>query len=1077
MADLGLNIKIKASADQASQRISRLSNATAKATGNFKSHQVALHQSSARMIQLSKDANRTSDSLLRLGGSSAKLTSMLKGGAMFAGVTLAFRAMQNFVAEHTNMAMTAIETNNLFAVSFGDMAEKVETEIQSISRATGLHETAMKNISGTYNLLARSMGFNSDQASTLSMNTMKLGYDLSSLMNVPVDQVMQDLRSGLIGQSEAVYKYGIDVTEASIKQEALNQGISKSVREMSQGEKMYLRQIVMLKQTSIAHGDFARTIEEPANQLRILQQRFALLSETIGRLFIPILAKILPVANAVIMILVDMVRAIGKFFGIDMDTSIKKTSKSAIGLGSGLKGVNTNLGNVAKASDKSLGKTNKNLKKTGKEADDTTKKLRKMANALLGIDEINLLKQPEADLNKTDEKLPSVGGVGSLPKIPSIGDSFDGLGGVFDGLELPNFDNGLANIKMKADEIKQKIDEWIRSFVEISKKWLPTILVLVGLIGVAFLSWKIAGLIGNGGALKAIISLLHTIILKVWVASDAIRDFFISAQFKNASGIFLIISGLVLVFLGLRDILTQAKPPLEAFLKVFAGLALIAVGLSLLFAGFPLLIALVVGAVITLGLAIWKYWEEIVAWISEVWEGFKTTLGDLGTWIGEKWDAITLYFSELWSGIKTYFVETWEGMKTKFGEIMEGIRLFFTEKWEAIKLFVTETIPKIIGDIITWFSELPDKIAYWLGFAVGKILRFGIDIYDWATTEIPKFIGNIVKFFAELPQKIKDKLSEVFNKIKDWISNSITLVKEEVPKIIAKIRDFFGEVAGKVKEKLALVKEKIVEWVKNAVRWVTEEVPKIINAIVDWFAKLPAKIKEKIDLVKDTIAKWVTDAIGWVSTEVPKVINKVVDFFAELPQKIKEKIGALKDKFVEIGENILDGIFNGLANIGKKIKGWTDNFLKGVKDGLGIKSPSKVFRKEVGVHLGDGIALGLEDSKRGIVDTAVGITTGLKSVFKDVSMSAGVEYEVSSVNVPKLDGTNLVGSVNANSILNGDRLVENIYNAVFNGMITAMGSDSDRDLVFKVGNSELGRIAINAINSVTKQEGRLLLQI
>ena len=107
-------------------------------------------------------------------------------------------------------------------------------------------------------LLARSMGMSTKQAKTLSTTTAQLSTDLASLTNIPINQVMQDLRSGLIGQTETVYKYGMDLTEASLKTEAFRLGITKSVREMTQGEKMALRYSLMLKQSGLAHGDFAK---------------------------------------------------------------------------------------------------------------------------------------------------------------------------------------------------------------------------------------------------------------------------------------------------------------------------------------------------------------------------------------------------------------------------------------------------------------------------------------------------------------------------------------------------------------------------------------------------------------------------------------------------------------------------------------------------------------------------------------------------------------------------------------------------------------------------------------------------
>ena len=116
------------------------------------------------------------------------------------------------------------------------------------------------------------MGMVDEQAQILSTNTYHLALDIASLNNVPIQQAMEDLRSGLVGQSETVYKYGIDVTEASLKTEALAEGITKSVRNMSQGEKMALRYNVMLKSTGLAQGDFAKTIASPANQFKIFRK-------------------------------------------------------------------------------------------------------------------------------------------------------------------------------------------------------------------------------------------------------------------------------------------------------------------------------------------------------------------------------------------------------------------------------------------------------------------------------------------------------------------------------------------------------------------------------------------------------------------------------------------------------------------------------------------------------------------------------------------------------------------------------------------------------------------------------------
>lgn len=362
---------------------------------------------------LNKDVNRSSALFGKLGGSMNNLFSI---GKMY----LYARVLSSTIES----AMDMIETQNLFNVALGDMAVQAGKAVDNISSLTGLDQTNMKNAIGTYSLLARSMGFSSQQADTLSNSTYRLALDLSSLTNVPIAQVLGDLRSGLIGQSETVYKYGLDVTEAALKEEALAQGISKSVRNMSQGEKMALRYSVMLKQSSIVHGDFARTIEEPANQLRILRERFTTLSRSIGSIFIPLLSMILPYANAVLIVLIRISQAIARLVGYKPPEN--ENFLGNIGTGEGEDAVD-NIGS-------GIG--------------DATKKAKELKKALLGIDELNVL----PDQTDTDSGSGGAGG---------------GAGGsILPDMDLGTFDSMFEQIKTRADEIADSIKNAFMDFVE-----------------------------------------------------------------------------------------------------------------------------------------------------------------------------------------------------------------------------------------------------------------------------------------------------------------------------------------------------------------------------------------------------------------------------------------------------------------------------------------------------------------------------------------------------------------------------------------------------------------------------------
>jgi hypothetical protein len=278
--------------------------------------------------------------------------------------------------------------------------------------------------------------------------------DLASLYNVDISQALGDLRSGLVGQSETVYKYGIDVTEASLKTEALAQGITKSVRNMSQGEKMALRYAVMIRQTSLAQGDFARTIEQPANQLRILAERVVTLGRAIGTMFIPILAKVLPYLNAFVLALTMIVQRLAQLFGYDGTTA--EIFNGAVNTAGGITD----------------------------ELDDATGSAKKLKSTLAGFDEINVL--------------------GSKQEAGGAGVSAGGAGdlGFMEGL---SYDSLFDTISNRTKELADKM-----------LPILETILKIVGLIGIGFLSWKIATtLLSGAGTLGILLSEVFTMIKKI----------------------------------------------------------------------------------------------------------------------------------------------------------------------------------------------------------------------------------------------------------------------------------------------------------------------------------------------------------------------------------------------------------------------------------------------------------------------------------------------------------------------------------------------------------------------------------
>lgn len=188
----------------------------------------------------------------------------------------------------------------------------------------GLDLTEVMNYNAAISQITNSAGMLGETSIATSKALSMLSADWSSLSNKDLSDVMDNFQSGLIGQSRALYQYGIDTTKAGLAQTALAHGISVNVSEMSQQEKMQLRVLTMLEQSKVAYGDLARTINQPANQVRMLQAGLKNLSRTIGQIFLPVVQKLYPYLNAVVMVLQEFAQWVAKLTGAKLydDTSM-----------------------------------------------------------------------------------------------------------------------------------------------------------------------------------------------------------------------------------------------------------------------------------------------------------------------------------------------------------------------------------------------------------------------------------------------------------------------------------------------------------------------------------------------------------------------------------------------------------------------------------------------------------------------------------------------------------------------------------------------------------------------------------
>lgn len=252
-----------------------------------------------------------------------------------AAVAITFRKIGQFIAQDVTESNKYQEDLNLFTVALGQYAAEAQNYAEKVSDVMGIDPAQWLRNQGVFNTLLTGFGDTAERAQLMSQNLTQLGYDISSFFNVSIEDAMQKLQSGISGELEPLRRLGYDLSQARLEQTALNLGIKESVANMTQAEKAELRYYAIMTQVTTAQGDMARTLEAPANQLRILQAQLTQAARAIGNIFIPALNAILPYAIAVVQVIREIANALANLAGFKLtEVDYSGVNSAAVGAGS-----------------------------------------------------------------------------------------------------------------------------------------------------------------------------------------------------------------------------------------------------------------------------------------------------------------------------------------------------------------------------------------------------------------------------------------------------------------------------------------------------------------------------------------------------------------------------------------------------------------------------------------------------------------------------------------------------------------------------------------------------------------------
>lgn len=361
------------------------------------------------------------------------LSNQLNGFIRSAAKLVSLKAIATYLGNAAEKFNSYYEAANLFGVSMKGLTGEASTFINKMKTLLGIDPTEAMNNMATIQGLTTSFGMASDKAYVLSKNLTQLGYDLASLKNIPVAESFTKIQAAISGELEPIRRLGVDLSQARLQQELLNLGYSQSVSTLSQADKAVLRYIAIMKQTTDAQGDFARTLSSPANMIRILQAQLNSLARAVGSLLYPALKSILPPLIAAVELVKELITGIASLMGVKVEFPDFSSASDAVG------GVTDAMDNTTKATDKAA---------------------KAFKNYIMGFDELNVIQKDNG----------SSGGSGS---------GAGAAGNILGDVDLSGYDM----FKQYNEEFAKQIDTL--------KQKIKDMLPAIGAVTAALALWKI----------------------------------------------------------------------------------------------------------------------------------------------------------------------------------------------------------------------------------------------------------------------------------------------------------------------------------------------------------------------------------------------------------------------------------------------------------------------------------------------------------------------------------------------------------------------------------------------------------
>ena len=834
----------------------------------------------------------------------------LQRKAKKAGMALAsafgVKKLVDFGKACINLGSDLTEVQNVVDVTFPTINKRINEFAQNAASKFGLSETMAKRYAGTLGSMAEAFGFSEKAAADMATTLTGLAGDVASFYNISQDEAYTKLKSVFTGETESLKELGVVMTQSALDQYALAKGFGKTTQKMTEAERVSLRYAFVQDQLANATGDFARTSDSWANQVRILSLQFDSLRASIGQGLINVFSPVLKLINRMISRLQVAAKAFSEFTSVLMGKTaggMDTVAKSANEMGDGIDAASTAAAGIGKGMGSAA--------KAAKTADKAAKSLKR---TLQGFDQIIKLSEKESASKKTPSGSSGKGsgtaiGNGLPDAVSESGSQAKKVSSKYSGLLKI-----LAPLAESIGRLKASFSAFSKEISSIFKGVWEKILKPFGKWTISELAPRLVDILAKSfDILTAVIKALKPVGKWLWdnflskmaKFSGKVVTKFLDLLIKGLDGLAnwianhpdifqAMVGGLTAAF----AVLQAAKIPamIQGVIRSLMPMGKIFTKVSGIFAKFsgvisfvtsPLGIAVVaIGAVVAAGILLYKNWDKVSNFAKKLWKNLSKTFKSIRENVVQNVNKIISKVKEIPKKIKEFFKGRIDGVKEWFG----GIKDSFNETLKKltdnlpdlsdVSSTVSDAIGEVKAKIVAWFQDKKEDLKKKWDDLTEDISEKTASLKAKAETkaeDVKIWWHDVCDWWKDKAAGLSAKAETTASSVKSWWNDTCSWWKDKTANLNAKAETAAGTIKQWWNDRTAQWKDKAAN-LKMKAETTASKVKSAWNAAVkmwkDKSATLRMNFEAKVADIKNLVNKKIIDKINGKFAKIP-ILNKV----------------------------------------------------------------------------------------------------------------------------------------------------------------------------------------------------------